>query len=189
MQERYASSAPATRRLVDAAAVLGPHCPLPLAVTLTDVTDPIVALDEAARLGLLQVSEAQTPWTLSFPHPLVRAAVYEALGPARRHALHTSAASLTDDESAALRHRVAAAAEPDEVLAADLTRFADREASRQSWQSAAAHLVSASRLSPDPGEAQRTGAAGGGLDDAARGRRDRRELCRRGRLLCRRSAP
>ena len=100
-------------------------------------------------------SEAQSPWTLSFPHPLVRAAVYEALGPARRHALHTAAASLTDDESAALRHRVAAAAEPDEVLAADLTRFAGREASRQSWQSAAAHLVSASRLSPDPGEAQR----------------------------------
>ena len=155
VQERYASSAPATRLLVDAAAVLGPHCPLPLAVTLTDVTDPIVALDEAARLGLLQVSEAQSPWTLSFPHPLVRAAVYEALGPARRHALHSAAASLTDDESAALRHRVAAAVQPDEVLAADLTRFAGREASRQSWQSAAAHLVSASRLSPDPGEAQR----------------------------------
>jgi DNA-binding CsgD family transcriptional regulator/tetratricopeptide (TPR) repeat protein len=155
VQERYSSSAPATRRLVDAAAVLGPHCPLPLAVTLTGVADPIVALDEAARLGLLQISEAQTPWTLSFPHPLVRAAVYEALGPARRHSLHTSAASLTDDESAALRHRVAAASEPDEVLAADLTRFAGREASRQSWQSAAAHLVSASRLSPDPGEAQR----------------------------------
>ena len=35
----------------------------------------------------------QSPWTLSFPHPLVRAAVYEALGPARRHALHTAAAS------------------------------------------------------------------------------------------------
>src|SRR6478609_4363036 len=155
VQDRYASSGPATSRLVDAAAVLGPHCPLPLAVTLADVTDPIVALDEAARLGLLQVSEAQSPWTLSFPHPLVRAAVYEALGPARRHALHSAAASLTDDESAALRHRVAAAVQPDEVLAADLTRFAGREASRQSWQSAAAHLVSASRLSPDPGEAQR----------------------------------
>ena len=155
VQERYATSAPATRRLIDAAAVLGAQCALPLAVALADVTDPIVALDEAARLDLLRVSEARTPWTLSFPHPLVRAAVYEALGPARRHALHTAAASLTDDESAALRHRVAAAVEPDEVLAADLTRFADREASRQSWQSAAAHLVSASRLSPHPGEAQR----------------------------------
>ena len=134
------------------------------------------------------MSEAQSPWTLSFPHPLVRAAVYEALGPARRHALHTAAASLTDDESAALRHRVAAAAEPDEVLAADLTRFADREASRQSWQSAAAHLVSASRLSPDPGEAQRRVLQAvvwmmlrGDAATAA-------DLCRRGRLLRRRPA-
>jgi DNA-binding CsgD family transcriptional regulator len=155
VQERYTTSAPATRRLIDAAAVLGAQCALPPAVALSGVTDPIVALDEAARLDLLRVSEARAPWTLSFPHPLVRAAVYEALGPARRHALHTAAASLTDDESAALRHRVAAAAEPDEALAVDLTRFADREASRQSWQSAAAHLVSASRLSPHPGEAQR----------------------------------
>ena len=48
VQERYASSRRPTRGLVDAAAVLGPHCPLPLAVTLADVTDPIVALDEAA---------------------------------------------------------------------------------------------------------------------------------------------
>jgi DNA-binding CsgD family transcriptional regulator len=50
---------------------------------------------------------------------------------------------------------VAAAAEPDALLADELTRFADAEASRQAWQSAAAHLVDASRLSPDPAEAQR----------------------------------
>ena len=31
VQDRYASCAPPTRRLIDAAAVLGPHCPLPLA--------------------------------------------------------------------------------------------------------------------------------------------------------------
>ena len=59
------------------------------------------------------------------------------------------------DAAAALRHRVAAAAEPDEQLAADLTAFADAEARRQAWQSAAAHLVDASRLSPDPDEARR----------------------------------
>ena len=113
------------------------------------------AVDEATRHDLLRVSQASTPWTLSFPHPLVRAAVYDALGPARRHELHSAAAALVADESAVLRHRVAAAAEPDEALAADLTAFADREARRQSWESAAAHLVSASRLSPDPKQAQR----------------------------------
>ena len=155
VQDRYAACTEPTRRMIDAAAVLGPHCALPLAGLLAEVTDPLDAIDEATRHDLLRVSEAHSPWTLSFPHPLVRAAVYEALGPVRRHALHTAAAVLMTDTSTALRHRVAAAAEPDEALAADLTEFADLEARRQSWQSAAAHLVSASRLSADPHEAQR----------------------------------
>ena len=125
------------------------------AATLADVEQPLQAVDEAVRHGLLQVSEAHHPWTLSFPHPLVRAAVHDGLGPARRHVLHLAAAGLVGDQAAALRHRVAAATEPDERLAADLTRFADGEARRQAWQSAAAHLVDASRLSPDPDEARR----------------------------------
>ena len=153
--DRYAERSPDTRRMVDAAAVLGPHCPLPLAATLGEVEQPLPAVDEAVRHGLLQVSETQHPWLLSFPHPLVRAAVYDGLGPARRHALHLAAAALSTDAAAALRHRIAAATEPNEQLAADLTRFADSEARRQAWQSAAAHLVDASRLSPDPREARR----------------------------------
>jgi len=153
--DRYAGRSATTRRLIDAAAVLGPHCPLPLAATLAEVEQPLPAVDEAARAGLLQVSEARQPWTLSFPHPLVRAAVYDGLGPAGRHVLHLAAAELVGDTATALRHRVAAAAEPDERLAADLTAFADAEARRQAWQSAAAHLVDASRLSPDPDEARR----------------------------------
>ncbi len=55
-----------------------------------------------------------------------------------------------------LRHRVAAAAEPDETARRRPHRFADVEARRRHWQSAAAHLVEASRLSPgDPAAAQR----------------------------------
>ena len=119
------------------------------------MTDAFPAIEEATAADLLQAFDATSPWTLSFPHPLVRAAVYDALGPARRRALHTQAAALLTDEAAVLRHRVAAAAEPDEELAADLTRFADAQARRQDWQSAAAHAVAASRLSPDPGSAQR----------------------------------
>jgi DNA-binding CsgD family transcriptional regulator len=153
--DRYAGRSAATRRLIDAAAVLGPHCPLPLAATLAEVEQPLPAVDEAARAELLQLSEAQQPWSLSFPHPLVRAAVYDGLGPARRHVLHLAAAELVGDTATALRHRVAAAVEPEERLATDLTAFADAEARRQAWQSAAAHLVEASRLSPDPEEARR----------------------------------
>ena len=153
--DRYGGCAPETRRLIDAAAVLRPRCPLPLAAVLAEIEQPLVAADEAVRRDLLEVSEVQQPWTVSFPHPLVRAAVHDGLGPARRHALHLAAAGLVGEEAEALRHRVAAAAEPDERLAGELTRFAEREAHRQAWQSAAAHLVDASRLSPEPREAQR----------------------------------
>ena len=81
--------------------------------------------------------------------------MYDALGPSRRHTLHTAAAALVADESSRLRHRVAAASAPDDELAGDLSRFAGTEADRQHWQSAAAHLVSASRLSSDPAAAER----------------------------------
>ena len=80
---------------------------------------------------------------------------YDALGPARRTALHARAATLVDVESVALRHRVAATPARDAALSADLADFAEREALRQAWPSAAAHLVEAARLAPDPGEEQR----------------------------------
>ncbi|MHA6782109.1 AAA family ATPase [Pseudonocardia saturnea] len=154
VHDRYEGCGSAARQLVDAAAVLGPHSTLAQAAALARVEQALGAVDEASKVGLLQLSEARMPWTVSFPHPLVRAAVYDELGPVRRHELHLAAAELADDEAVALRHRVAAAAGPDARLADDLTRFADGEAHRQAWQSAAAHLVDASRLGPDPAQAQ-----------------------------------
>ena len=50
VQDRYAACSAAAQRLVDAAAVLGPHCPLPLAAALADVAEPLPALDEAVTL-------------------------------------------------------------------------------------------------------------------------------------------
>ncbi|HEY0400768.1 MAG TPA: AAA family ATPase [Blastococcus sp.] len=155
VQRRYDASGADTRRLVDAAAVLGPRCPLPLASVLGEVSDPIAAVDEAASRDLLVPSTGHPPWTLSFPHPLVRSALHDALGPARRTALHAAAATLVDDESVSLRHRVAAAPARDATLSIDLARYAEQEALRQAWPSAAAHLVEAARLAPDPEEEQR----------------------------------
>ena len=155
VERRYDACGPDTRRLVDAAAVLGPHCPLTLAAALGDVADPMTAVDEAAARELLVASTGGLPWTLSFPHPLVRSALHDALGPVRRAALHTAAADLVDDEAVSLRHRVAAAPAPDVTLCGDLARFAEQEARRQAWPSAAAHLVDAARLAPDPATGQR----------------------------------
>jgi adenylosuccinate lyase len=93
------------------------------------VGEPVAAVDEAVRRGLLVAETTPHPWAVVFPHPLVRSAVYDALGPARRTALHRAAAALVEDEVAVLHHRVAAAAAPDAALADDLAAFADAVAS------------------------------------------------------------
>ena len=92
--DRYAACADDTRRLVDAAAVLGVRSPLPLAASVGEVGEPVQAVDEAVARGLLVAETAAHPWGLAFPHPLVRSAVHDALGPARRRALHLAAAEL-----------------------------------------------------------------------------------------------
>jgi len=150
--DRYAACSDDTRRLVDAAAVLGVRSPLPSATAVADVSDPLHAVDEAVNRNLLIARTAQHPWTLVFPHPLVRSAVYDALGPARRNALHVLAAGLVQDEVAVLHHRVAAAPALDSALADDLQEFARRAAARQEWPSATRHLVESGRLCPDQDE-------------------------------------
>ena len=105
------------RALVTAAAVLGQRCPLALAVQLASTADPLGALDQAVSASLLVEEGAGTE--VAFAHPLVWSAVYGDLSAARRRELHARAASLTSGERA-LAHRVAAAAGPDDALAADL---------------------------------------------------------------------
>lgn len=153
---RCATCSPEAQRLVEAASVLGVHCSLATAARLASVDDPLQALEEASRAGLLQPHDAMlSARAVAFPHPLVRAAVYHDLGPARRAALHAAAAELAEDEASSLRHRVAAAPTEDARLAADLAALGRREASRQAWASAVARLVSASRLSPARADRER----------------------------------
>lgn len=155
VRSRYQHSAPDTRRFVDALAVLGLHAAVADVMAIAGLSDPVGPIDEATASDLLRVRSADGPWSVEFTHPLVRAAVYDAIGPAARYTLHTAAARVSADEAAALRHRVAAATGPDERLAADLTDFAARAQRRFDWKSAAVHLVSASRLSRDPDRARR----------------------------------
>lgn len=153
--QRYDACRPATQEFLDAVAVLGLHAPLSEAATLAGTDDPVPPIDEATDHDLLRVRQDRGPWSVEFTHPLVRAALYDALGPARRHALHREAADVVHDEAAALRHRVAAATGPDEALAADLNAYAERAQRRFDWKNAAVHLVSASRLSIEPSRARR----------------------------------
>ena len=139
---------PVARRLAEAASVLGAHAPLSTVAALAGVEEPLAALEEAGVVGLLEARDEPGIREVVFPHPLVQAAVYEQLGPARRVRLHLAAAELVKEDGAALRHRVAAATQPDPGLAAELDAFARRDAASGAWAGAASALVEASRLSP-----------------------------------------
>src|SRR6266511_2619218 len=117
---------------------------------LPDGLRRLLADDDTLQLRLagLQVEQPAT-LTVGFPHPLVHAAIYQQLGPARRAGLHTRAAGLVDDEAARLRHRVRAASGPDPALAADLARAGRRHTTGGTWASAAEQLATAARLAPD----------------------------------------
>ena len=54
VQDRYESCSATTRRLVDAAAVVGPHVSLQVAATLADLEDVFPAIDEAVNRELLR---------------------------------------------------------------------------------------------------------------------------------------
>ncbi|MGH8897371.1 MAG: helix-turn-helix transcriptional regulator [Egibacteraceae bacterium] len=146
---RVAGCSVETERLVTAAAVLGRRCPLGVVARMAELDDPLPALEEAVRANLLEAPHAPGAQSVVFPHPLVRAAVYHDLGPARRAHLHARAAELLD-LPASLEHRAAAAVEPDPALSAQLEAYASGEGARGAFASAAAHLESAASLSPSP---------------------------------------
>jgi len=145
---RVGACSAAAVRLIEAVAVLGPHCPVAVAASLGEVDAPLEALEEAGAAGLLRWDQTPGVPTLSFPHPLTAAAVYGGIGPAQRGRLHAAAAALVQDEAASLRHVAAAAVGPDEALALRLETFAERKADEHSLEVAALHMVTASRLSP-----------------------------------------
>ncbi len=121
--------------------------------------------------GLLSLSPRVAFW-----HPLVRSAVYGAAGLDERREAHRALAEATDPESDPDRkvwHRAQAAATPDEEVAVELERSADRAQARGGFAAAAAFLERAVALSPEP--PRRAGRAlaaaqakfhAGALDDA-----------------------
>ncbi|WP_045877092.1 LuxR family transcriptional regulator [Pseudofrankia sp. DC12] len=143
---RLAECSPDALELVTAASVLGSRCPLHLASGVAQLAEPLPALEEAIGAGLLV--EEPGRGSVRFAHPLVRAAVFEQLGPARRATLHRRAAGLSEDENTRLRHRAAAASGPDAALAENLARVGRQEAINGFPGAAADHLSTAARLAP-----------------------------------------
>ena len=135
----------ATQELVAAAAVAGVPCSLVACGLVAGVSDAVAAVEGALAADLLVLSPARMPEELRFPHPLVRAAVYDDLSPTRRRALHLAWAQLAPGP-ASLAHRVAASGGADEALAAELEALGVEQVSAGRLTVGIEHLLQAWRL-------------------------------------------
>jgi DNA-binding CsgD family transcriptional regulator len=142
---RLAACTADTESLVVAAAVLGADCDLADAATIAGLDDPLPALQEAIEHRLLAEPPAAGRRRIAFLHTLIRTAVYQDIGVARRAALHRAAADLTSG-STALAHRVAGSTGADGRLAGELAASAAAACADGQLIVAAEHLLMAVQL-------------------------------------------
>jgi DNA-binding CsgD family transcriptional regulator len=125
------------------------------------IGDPALLWRAAERLGLgpeaAAPAEAAGLLTLgarvTFRHPLLRSATYRAASPEERRSAHQALAAATDpkiDPDRRAWHRAQAALAPDEEVASELERSADRARERGGLAAAAAFLERSAALTPDP---------------------------------------
>jgi DNA-binding CsgD family transcriptional regulator/DNA polymerase III delta prime subunit len=149
-RRRLAGLPEATRRLV-------------LLAAAEPTGDPALVWRAAARLGLsaadLAPAEAdgllQVDGQVIFRHPLVRPAVYRSTDPVQRRSAHLALAAVTDRDREPDRrawHLAQGTVVPDEQVAAELERSADRARARGGPAAAAALLGRAAELSPQPAD-------------------------------------
>jgi DNA-binding CsgD family transcriptional regulator len=125
------------------------------------VGDPLLLWRAAERLGIgpeaAEAAEAEGLLTIgrrvTFRHPLVRSALYRSAAARDRRAVHLALADATGRETDPDRrawHLAAAAARPDEEVAAELERSAGRAQARGGLAAAAAFLRRAVALTKSP---------------------------------------
>jgi DNA-binding CsgD family transcriptional regulator len=123
--------------------------------------DPALLWRAAARMGIdgeatrpaVEAGLVEFGSRVRFRHPLVRSVVYGSASRQERQEVHAALAAATDPQlNADCRawHRANAAPGPDEDVAADLERCADRAQARGGVAAAAAFLERATMLTLDP---------------------------------------
>jgi len=106
------------------------------------------AATTAEAAGLIEFHDR-----VRFRHPLVRSALYRSATAAERREVHLALADATDpglDPDRRAWHRSCAAVGPDEGIAAELERSAERSVALGGLAAAAAFLEAAAALTPDP---------------------------------------
>jgi DNA-binding CsgD family transcriptional regulator len=134
---------------------------LMLVAAVEPVGDPVLVWRAAEQLGI-NIDTAPRPAIAAgliefgarvrFRHPLVRSAIYRAASPEERRNTHRVLAQVVDaqvDPDRRAWHKAQAAVGPDEDVAMELERSADRAQARGGLTAAAAFLERATELTPD----------------------------------------
>ena len=140
-------------------ALTGPARLLLLVAAAEPLGEPKLVLRASEQLGIeVSAVEAETDGLLVigerviFRHPLVRSAAYRSADETQRRAVHLALAEATDPKADPDRrawHLAAAAAGPDEQVAAELERAAGRAQSRGGLAATVAFLERAVALTED----------------------------------------
>ena len=140
------------RSLINSSAVVGDPFSLDLSMRAAglETAQGLDALDELVASDLVRPTDV--PRRFQFRHPLVRAAVYDAVPHGTRLAIHSACADLLRDGSGDLAvraHHVEQAAQPGDTEAAAVLRDAALESGARAPASAVRWLRAALRLLPD----------------------------------------
>ena len=152
---RLSELGPDAQALVAAAAVGGARSPLARTEAVAQLDESAAgALEQALAGEMLAVVPGRLPEEVAFPHPLLRAAVYDDLSPARRSNLHLRWAQQSTGAEV-LTHRAAASHGGDDELAAELAVAAESEVAEGRLAAGIERLLWASRIAADQGRSER----------------------------------
>jgi len=123
-------------------------------------TDPVVLWHAAKLLAIDRdaVAPAESERLIAvgpriaFRHPLIRSAIYYGMLPAQRRMMHSTLARAIDpkvDPDRRAEHQALSAVEPDEEIARELVKAAERAKQRGAYAAWARYASKAAELTPD----------------------------------------